>query len=552
MSSIDHLPGPYHVLLSRGGGTSLPVPAPLDLAEIPFIRATYKLEERDANGNLPIEAYKITHEAVTAEGARYRITIQGSAEHGLPYGNDGDILLALFKLIDQHNLTDGLFRNPSVRMIADAIGLPMTGQNAERVRGALARFSHVRFETRQIFRAEEVAAAISSGEPGAQPLAPDSGVPRRKGTRPSQQEEVTWLIQYRWQTSYDRSDEGEQWIKHLWVNPVWVSQAVAGWAAWVDTAVYSALSGPIARRLYQIMASLAARGRPAPWTFTLEDLRAACAMSAASEPKKLRDRLLKGGNALMEQGVLRRFEVESPKKGHYRFLAEPGPVLETASTLRGVGLLDPWEVRVQLLLLNHFGVNARVARQMVRDHAHQVFWVLCYMTFREESGERTDNPGGFIRRLVQEGFNPRGDEVFRKWYDRRSAEGLKEPETVSLLGPSTPPAAAVAAAPAPMTLPGFEVDGVAPEAAALWEAALARFTESQAPDGLLRAHLTQIAAYAITDDTLVCVASADLYAWRVRERAADALKEIIVELSQGRVRSLEIRDRLPPPSPASA
>jgi hypothetical protein len=447
-------PQPHDLLLAHRGVASLPVPAPLDLVEIPFIRATYKLEERDEAGNLPIEAYKIVHETTGGDGGLYRVVIQGSAEHGLPYGNDGDILVALFKLLDQHQLVDGLFPHPSVRMIADALGLPMTGQNAERIRGALARLAHVRFETRRVYHAEDLACAIRSGE-DVTPAAPDSGLPRRRPAKGAQQEEVTWLIQYRWETSYDRMEDGEQRITHLWVNPVWVAQAIAGWAAWIDTDAYAALSGPIARRMYQLMASFAARGRPSPWSFTLEELRAACAMSATAEPKKLRDRLMKAGEGLREAGVLRRFEVASPKKGRYTFVAEPGPVLEVAGALRGVGLLDPRETRSQLLLLSHYGVNARVARQLVRDQAHQVYWVLCYVMYRENVGERIDNPGGFIRRLVQEGYNPRGEEGFQRWYERRM-EALAAPpasETPShrrLAAATAAPPIAPAAEPEPL------------------------------------------------------------------------------------------------------
>lgn len=516
MSSIEPVSPPYELLLSARGVSALPIPAPLDLVEIPFIRATYKLEDRDAAGNLPVEAYKITHETTSADGSRYRVTVQGSAEHGLPYGNDGDILVALFKLLDHHKLVDGLFPSPSVRMIADALGLPMTGQNAERIRGALARFGHVRFETRKVFRAEELAGAITRGE-DASPVAPDSAVPRRQA-KAAQQEEVTWLLQYRWETSYDRKEDGEQRIRHLWVNPIWVAQAIAGWAAWIDTGVYGELSGPIARRLYQLMASFAARGRPAPWLFGLEELRAACAMSATSEPKKVRDRLVKAGEALQEQGVLARFDLRSPKKGQYVFTAEPGPVLQVASALRGVGLLDLHEARVQMLLLSHFGVNARVARQLVREQAHQVYWVLAYMVYRENLGEKVDNAGGFIRRLVQEGYNPRGDDGFQRWYDRRmSALATAVEETPP--APKLPAGSESISEPAP-TMPPLPDD--------TWGRALERFRE-QVPAQTFDTWLRPTWLDGEVDGE-VRVATANPFAveW-IRTRYAETLEEILAQ-----------------------
>ncbi|CAN5787404.1 hypothetical protein BH23GEM5_BH23GEM5_24070 [soil metagenome] len=534
MSPNEPVSASYELLLAERTGPALPVPAPLDLVEIPFIRATYKLEDRDTDGNLPIEAYKIVHETTSLDGGRYRVTIQGSAEHGLPYGNDGDILVALFKLLDQHKLVDGLFPNPSVRMIADALGLPMTGQNAERIRGALARFAHVRFETRQIYRAEEVARAIMDGEDAA-PTVPDSLV-RRRGGKAASQEEVTWLLQYRWETSYDRSEEGEQRIRHLWVNPIWVSQAIAGWAAWIDTAVYGELSGPIARRLYQIMASFAARGRPGPWLFGMEALRAACAMSAGSEPKKVRDRLVKAGEALQQQGILARFDVQSPKKGQYRFTVEPGAVLEVASALRGVGLLDLHEVRLQLLLLNRFGVSSRVARQLVREQAHQVYWVLAYMVYREEIDEPADNPGGFIRRLVQDGYNPRGDDGFQRWYERR-LNALSSPVE------EDPPVRQIAME------TGRKQDtplAVEPLPDDTWGRARSRFRE-MVPAAVFESWLGDTWLESEAEDQ-VCVATPNAFAveW-IRNHYGAALESILAEQA-GRPVRLVIHHRVPDPS----
>lgn len=537
MPSIERPDSPYALLLVGRGVEGLPIPAPLDLAEIPFIRAASKLEKRDENGNLPIEAYKLSYEIVGAHGSRYRMLVQGSAEEGLPYGRDGDILLALFKLIDQHRLVDGVFPSPSVRMIADALGLPMNGQNAERIRGALLRFSHVRIETRQVFRAEDLAESIRNREVDQHPVQPDRGIPRRTGTKPAREEEVVWLLQYRWKITYDRVPDGEAWIQHLWVNPLWVAQAVAGWAAWIDTAVYTSLGGSLARRLYQIMAACAARGRPPAWTYDLDELWMACGISSNRRRNEVRDDLMKAGAELCDQGVLRRFNYESGKRGQYTLFAEPGPRLEIAQALRGVGLLDLEETRIQLLLLSQLGINATVARQLVEQGSHQLYWVLCYTLYRRElacegRGTPIENPGGFIRRLAQEGFNPRSDEGFLRWYERQMAASELP---LSQLTPTPSPALPASSAP---TLPPFEVEPRDTEAAEHWAAVIEGWTD---PNPMLSVALSQIAPYAVEGEVLACLASMDLYARWVRERALPALERRLEEHTGGALRQIVIR-----------
>src|SRR3712207_6178118 len=102
---------------------------------------------------------------------------------------------------------------------------------------------------------------------GAAPVVPTRGR-RSAGAGPAlraREEEVTWLLEYRWRTEYLRQAEGESWIVHLRLNPRWFDQAVSGWVAWIDTQRYRALGGPLAKRLYQLLAVEAAFGTPAPW-----------------------------------------------------------------------------------------------------------------------------------------------------------------------------------------------------------------------------------------------------------------------------------------------
>src|SRR5438067_3459207 len=184
------------LLLAQQGVASLPSPIALQLLDIPFVLPLQKQPARDMGGRLPESAWRLEYELVGADRTRYRVRVTGDPVLGLPFGRDADVLLALFRLLDEerevHDLATGTFRQPSFQMICRALGLGATGPLVRRIRDALRRLSHVRIESRVLVDRGEAAARLLTQDGSTTPSAPTAGTVRRHEV-----EESRWLLEYR-------------------------------------------------------------------------------------------------------------------------------------------------------------------------------------------------------------------------------------------------------------------------------------------------------------------------------------------------------------------
>ena len=346
-------------------------PVALRLVDLPIIRAVQKLERLEGGDRrLPIRAYTAALVGQRADGSAYKVMVKGDDRHGLPYGSDGDIFFALFRMADElpekeraHLFETGEFQDPSVGCIARAMGKPVNGEITRRIRGALLRLSHVRIEAHVTHSAETIGGALLAGDLIAHPIDPDgSPVPRaRKGADTMG---VLYVLEYVVSRSYERRVKGEDWIAHLQLNPIWLRELAGGWAAWIDVDRYVSLRSPIAKRLYQLFAGEAARGVRAPWVIELADLQVRCGMvGIARRPAAVKDSVVEAATELTAQGILEAAEWRKVGTGRYEFTFRPGPQLRIAALLRGIGALDPRESRLQRLLLRYFGVTRTAADQ---------------------------------------------------------------------------------------------------------------------------------------------------------------------------------------------
>src|SRR5438067_884131 len=453
MTSAPALPlrADSRLLLSHAGAPSLPSPVALQLLDIPFVLPLKQLPER-VDGQLPRWAYEITYSLVGADRTRYEVRVTGDPTLGLPFGQDADVLLALFKILEQepgqHDLAAGVFRNPSYQMICRALGKTPTGRRVREIRDALMRLAGVRIYSRvlvdKLVRAAKVLAAD-----GTAPEVPTAGTVRRDVTH-----EMRWLLEYRAQERFERgagsvagggggvrrvlaamegpgrvgSDVAEEleepgvgqsqmWIRHLALNPFWVAQAVSGWAGWIDVERHARLKSPTARRLYQICAATAARQVATPWQFAEDALSAACLLttSATKKPTKIRQQLESAADELREAGVLSSAQWLGTKRGPKTFEVRPAPLLQFADLLRGIGLTDPPDFRVQYAVLRHFGVTPAKARALLGEHPGQVGEVLLRACHLEATDPRAIEKSwaGWIVHHVQAGTSFRGEVEFQ-------------------------------------------------------------------------------------------------------------------------------------------
>ena len=454
-------------LLQRPGRATVPsVPAPLDLAQVPFVLASLRApsapgrttgadedppeaesDERDADflerlPILPPEAWQAKYELVERFGRTVTIRVEGHSRLGMPRGRDLDVLLAVLALYAEDyqavlagkpsRLVDGALADVSVNEILTAMGVERKERNAtasRRVRQALRRFGYLKFtSTGRVFRdASADAAALVGGDPAARPRVPDraaGGRGRAGGDVVAVEEEITHLLEYAWRLSYERSAAGELRITRLKLNARFHEHLITGWVAWIEAERYRALSSPLARRLYVLLAGEAASGRPAPWVFDLRALRAACGVLPSRYANEIKRDLVRAADELVGVGVLAAgLGATSPKKGEWLLTFEPGPALALAALLRGTSVVDLTGDRAQLAFLHYFGFEDVGARALLAASPHAVYDALCFALYvRETDPARvTRSWRGFILDRVTANRPNTGDVGFAAWAAKRLA-----------------------------------------------------------------------------------------------------------------------------------
>jgi hypothetical protein len=561
------------LLLEPRSGTGGPHPVALRLVDLPIIRAVQKLEAPEhPDGRLPVHAYTARLQGRRPNGSAYDVIVKGDDKHGLPYGSDGDIFFALFKIADElpepertHLFTTGEFRDPTVGMIARAMGRPMNGETSRRIREALHRLAHLRIEMHVSQEAQEIGTLLLSEVTGAgggsvaqlHPAEPDGGpVPRpRKGVDTVG---VLHVLEYAVSRTYDRRAEGEDWIAHLQINPVWLRELAGGWAAWISVERYVAMRSPIAKRLYQLFAGEAARGVLDPWTFTLAELQARCGtVGIARRPAAVRDSVHEAANELVLCDILAAVECEQSGRGRYTFTFAAGAQLRMAALLRGVGALDLRELRVHRMLLRYFGVTRDATDRMLAERPSRVHDALQYLLYvRDTDRARVKRSwSAYLLKLVDGDANLAGDVRYQAWLarqrrqvQRRDVVELSQSGAGGMSGSAERLAVAPGAAAgfgaardagpvadgAQLVLPALRAPvldaartvPVSRDASALWvqvkAAAAARYSPTH------RAYVEDLVAFDLGGDTLTCVTSTE-FTLRMLESAG--LAGIEAELS---------------------
>jgi hypothetical protein len=563
------------------GANGLPSPIALQLLDIPFVLPLKQPPER-VGGLLPRWAYEVHYSLVGADRTRYEVRVTGDPTLGLPFGQDADVLLALFKILEtepeRHDLTTGVLSAPSYQMICRALGKTPTGRRFREIRDALTRLAGVRIHSRVTVDKTARAARIVAGD-GTTPEVPTASTARRDVTH-----EVRWLLEYRATERTEQvlaarnedadEDDGEpvaatrqstMWIQHLALNPFWVAQAVSGWAGWIDVERHARLKSPTARRLYQICAAAAARQTATPWIFSEDALAAACLLttSASKKPTKIRQQLESAAGELRDAGLLTDASWQGSKRGPKAFEVHPAPLLQFADLLRGIGLTDPPDFRIQYAVLRHFGVTPAKARALLAEHAGQVGEVLLRACHLEatDPGAIEKSWAGWIVHHVQAASSFRGEVEFQRWRATALAaitgpasprpalpagSGASGVAHASSNGASTSTSTGTsigaphAAPPEAALRAHYPLPPADPESAPLWDALVAAVLPSTSPFDLYG--LEVAVPIARRDDTLVLwvhpddVVAANMLA-RLRPRLEFALTDAsVVDAAAGVVR----------------
>jgi hypothetical protein len=187
-----------------------------------------------------------------------------------------------------------------------------------------------------------------------------------------------------------------------------------------------------------------------------------------------------------------------------------------AALLRGVGALDVRELRIQRMLLRHFGVTRESADRMLAERPSRVHEGLQYLLYvRDIDHTRVKRSwSAYLLKLVDGDANFAGDVRYQQWLVRRRRDVANLPGSGvgGVVGAAESviarPCVAGDIAPVPPLprvplIDAARTEAVSADAAELWKAvrvrAAARYPSTHA------AFVEDLAAFDLVEGTLTCV-----------------------------------------------
>jgi hypothetical protein len=213
-------------------------------------------------------------------------------------------------------------------------------------------------------------------------------------------------------------------IGHLQINPIWLSQAHAGIASWIDVDIHNRIRSPWAKRIYQHLASRAALG----WhpdellVLSLRDFLEALAVRTGRRPAEDAKSIQGALEVLESLGVVRPSLVRRHRKGIYDIVVEGGEQLIGAHRLRGATTQDSTLSRMLLAHLKAYGINDRDGRELVRRYPAPVLSALRYLQYRgatAPTGKPIVHPAQWLRRAVADGYLFE-EPAYKRWLEGKT------------------------------------------------------------------------------------------------------------------------------------
>ena len=404
------------------------VPLPLYLLELVpgSVKADY---ERTPSGTVAHEADRMRRRTVRYPGGvRVDIEVHGDQVRGLPTTFDYDYFLALCRIADEGGVdAQGYFIDPGYRAVLRAAGRSdgaIGGEQVEAVKRAFARFGGLVLYTRLDVDYSDRSTLVRAGT--RHPLVPDGAPPVRE------REGKHWVLEYDVEAER-RRDASYNSIERLRINPLWLDQAAAGIAAWMDVELHNALRSGYAKRLLQLFTVRAARGWRVfdPWVLDLRELYDLLEVPPAQWGKsQTRTGVTTALQTLVEHGVLGEGAVEKQGKGRYELRLAAGERLLAAGYQRGTGGADGVADRMLLWHLRALGFGAPQARELVRTRPDQVRTVLRRVYYLQahkgglSNGRPVEDWGAWTRAAV-EGDYAFSDPEWHRWLTRQLDAGQR-------------------------------------------------------------------------------------------------------------------------------
>jgi hypothetical protein len=384
---------------------------------------------RTPTGTVANEADRIRRRTVRYPGGvRVDIEVHGDQVRGLPTTFDYDYFLALCRIADEGGVdSQGYFVDPGYRAVLRAAGRSddaIGGEQVEAVKRAFARFGGLILYTKLDIDYSHKSMQVRSG--ASHPCVPD-GAPSVR-----EREGKHWVLEYDVEAER-RRDSSYNSIERLRINPLWLDQAAAGIAAWMDVELHNSLRSGYAKRLLQLFTIRAARGWRVfdTWVLDLKDLYDLLEIPAVQWGKaQTRTGIMAALTSLTEHGVLGRAELTKLGKGSYELQLAGGERLLAAGYQRGTGTADGLADRTLLWHLRSLGYSAQQARELVRARPAQVRAVLrrvYYLQFVKgglSNGRAIEDWAAWTRAAI-EGEYAFSDPEWQRWLDAQLEAGMR-------------------------------------------------------------------------------------------------------------------------------
>jgi hypothetical protein len=404
------------------------VPLPLYLLELVpgSVKSDY---ERTPSGMVAHEADRIRRRTVRYPGGvRVDIEVHGDQVRGLPTTFDYDYFLALCRIADDGGVdSQGYFTDPGYRAVLRAAGRSddaIGGEQVEAVKRAFARFGGLILYTKLDVDYGERSGQVRTGL--RHPLVPD-GAPAVR-----EREGKHWVLEYDVEAER-RREASYNSIERLRINPLWLDQAAAGIAAWMDVELHNSLRSGYAKRLLQLFTVRAARGWRVldPLVLDLKELYELLEVPATQWGKtQTRAGVTAALQTLAEHGVLGEASVTKLGKGSYEVHLAAGERLLAAGYQRGSGAADGIGDRTLLWHLRTIGLSAPQARELVRTRPDQVRTVLRRVYYLQtakgglSNGRPVEDWAAWTRAAV-EGDYAFSDPEWQRWLAAQLEAGTR-------------------------------------------------------------------------------------------------------------------------------
>ena len=363
------------------------VPVALHLIE--FLPASLKSTyARTPQGTIALEEDRLVRQVFRVNHRELRVEAHFDQVRGRVNTYDWDIMFGLWRLWDEGRVgPDGVLHDATYRSILGAAGRAATDDDIRAVKRALSRFAGAHLITNaRVDYAAEAAAVAAGAQPPVLPEAWPVAI---------EKEGAHWVLEYDFEREHHVHGTRDR-IEHLRLNPLWLSQAVAGKTAWLNIELHNRLKNALAKRLVALGTVRAAKNAwrlGEPWVTSARELEQLLGVAPGQPLNRVHTPLVQAFTVLREAGALHA-EVRKAGRRDWEYALHMGDEFLIVNVYRGIQPYDEAETRGLLWHLRSFRVADAEARTLLAGHRSAVLETLrrAYFLLLVHGGREKPDP----------------------------------------------------------------------------------------------------------------------------------------------------------------